>query len=59
MLTGHLCRGYERELEAASISYAAMRIFETNRSQSELTTEIEDGSLSYRRRKIPGFDLWR
>jgi hypothetical protein len=48
MLTGHLCRGYERELEAASISYAAMRIFETNRSQSELTTEIEDGPLSDR-----------
>ena len=38
--TGHLCRGYERAREAASISYAAMRIFETNSSQSELTMEI-------------------
>lgn len=57
--TPPLCRGYERAPEAASISYAAIRIFESNSPQSGLTTEIDDGSLSYRRRKIPGFDLWR
>jgi hypothetical protein len=34
--TAHLCRGYERAPEAASISYAAMRIFETSSSQSGL-----------------------
>ena len=41
----HLCRGYERAAEPASISYAAMRIFEINSSQSELV-EMENGSLS-------------
>jgi hypothetical protein len=30
--TAHLCRGYERAPEAASISYAAMRIFGSNGS---------------------------
>ena len=42
----HLCRGYETEREAASISYAVIRIFAPNRSHDELTVEIEDGSLS-------------
>jgi len=56
---GHLCRGYETAPGVASISYAAMRIFEASSPQSGLTTEIEDGPLSYRRRKIPGSDLWR
>jgi hypothetical protein len=45
--TGHLCRGYERAPGAASISYAAMRIFESNSSPFELM-EMEDGSLSDR-----------
>jgi hypothetical protein len=44
-----LYRGYERGPGAASISYAAMRILETNGSQSEPTVEMQDGSLSYRR----------
>ena len=44
-----LYRAYEREQEAASISYAAIRIFAPNSSQSELMAEIEDVSLSYQR----------
>jgi hypothetical protein len=33
--TAHLCRGYARAPEADSISYAAMRIFETKSSPFE------------------------
>jgi hypothetical protein len=54
-----LCRGYKREQEIVSISYAVMRIFGINSSQDELTAEIEDGYLSYTRRKISRLDLRR
>ena len=43
----HLCRGYERWRQAASISYAAQRIFRLNRSRCELTVEMQDGSIDH------------
>ena len=42
-----LCPGYEREQQAASISYAVRRIFRTNSSR-ELTVEMQHGSFSDR-----------
>jgi hypothetical protein len=49
-----LCRGYDREEQAVSISYAAIRIFgprarDMGCSRHGLTVEIEHGSLSYQR----------
>ena len=44
-----LCGAYEREQEAASISYVVIRIFAPNSSQSGLMAENEDDSLSYQR----------
>ena len=47
----HLCRGYSKARKAAPISYAALRIFGSNRSCCELTVKIQDGSFDDERRQ--------